>query len=65
MLAKIYIHINMTAAKCKMCEEARRIASAIVMVDRITLRIRAVKEPDDSHLLPGLLRELEIAAGRH
>ena len=28
------------------------------------LRIRAVKEPEESHLLPGLLRELEEAAGR-
>jgi hypothetical protein len=49
------------APKRKMCEEATRIAASIVVVDGIMDRIRAFKEPEDSHLLPGLLRELETA----
>ena len=50
--------------KRKMCEEATRIAAQIVAVEGVMLRIRAVKEPEESHLLPGLLRDLEEAAGR-
>jgi hypothetical protein len=52
------------ARKRKMCEEATRIAAQIVAVEGVMLRIRVVKEPEESHLLPGLLRELEEAAGR-
>jgi hypothetical protein len=52
------------ASKRKMCEEATRLAAAIVVVDDIMDRIRALKDPEDSHLLPGLWCELEEAAGR-
>lgn len=51
-------------AKRKQFEEANKIALAIVIVDRIIVRIRALKLPEDSHLLPGLTRELELAKRR-
>jgi len=50
--------------KRKQFEEANKIALAIVIVDRIIVRIRALKLPEDSHLLPGLTRELELAKRR-
>jgi hypothetical protein len=64
--ALAHLHLTFNAITCgkkrKMCDIATKIMAAIVTVDAIMVRIRAVKEPEETHLLPGLLREMEIAA---
>jgi hypothetical protein len=64
--ALAHLHLKFNAITCgkkrKMCDIATKIVAAIVMVDAIMVRIRAVKEPEETYLLPGLLREMEIAA---
>ena len=46
-----------------MSEDVSRIVTDIGAVDDIMMCVRAVKEPEESHLLPGLLRELEEETG--
>jgi hypothetical protein len=54
----------MAGDKRKKCDKAQELAAALATVDAIIERIHAVQEPRDSHLLPGLLVELDVAAGR-
>ena len=42
-----------------MCKEASRIVTVITVLEDIMVPIRTVKKTEESHLLPGLMRELE------
>ena len=49
----------------KICDMAAELEEMVAAVESIILRIQLVTDPQDSHLLPGLMRELDLAAGRH
>ena len=55
----------MAGDKRKKCDKAQELAAALATVDAIIVRIHAVQEPRDSHLLPGLLLESGRRNPRH
>jgi hypothetical protein len=50
--------------KRKICDMSDELNASLVAVESILLRMQEVNDTQDYHLLPGLLRELERAAGR-
>jgi hypothetical protein len=55
---------KMIGHKRKICDMSDELNASVVAVESIILRIQSVNDPQDYHLLPGLLRELDKEAGR-
>jgi hypothetical protein len=50
--------------KRKICNMSEELATSVVAAESILLLMQEAIENKDYHLVPGLLRELERAAGR-